>query len=132
MDRRMLCFLLAAVVLVGASAAGPVCPPGFRCQGAPAPGQSCLIQAGPYKGETGTLVGGRCLRSADAGAGALHTHVIEPGRCPLCGTQGVDFLSFNVQAGTAEAPVGARLARYEQRRLMRCPTCGNLFADPDP
>ena len=111
---RLVSFLLGAALVAG------VCPDGFRCAGQPVSGESCVIQEGPFRGESGTLVDGRCLRSSEAGSAQLHTHVIEPGRCPLCGGASDEFLSFNVQ--TARPPASAR-------RLLRCSTCGNLFAD---
>ncbi|HET9300066.1 MAG TPA: hypothetical protein VFO11_08975 [Candidatus Polarisedimenticolaceae bacterium] len=119
MDSRFAYFLLGALVVAGVSAAGGTCPPGFRCAGTAA-GQSCKIEEGPFRGETGVRVDGRCLRSSDAGSGAAHTHVIEPGHCPLCGGEADEFLSFNVQ--TAAPPASSR-------RILRCLTCGNLFAD---
>ena len=120
MDSRLVYFLLGAALVAGVSAADRVCPPGFRCAGAPAPGQSCQIDEGPFRGELGTLVDGRCLRTSEAGNAQLHTHVLEAGRCPLCGGQADEFLSFNVQ--TAAPPASSR-------RILRCLTCGNLFAD---
>ena len=121
MDSRLLFFLLGAAVAAGISAADRDCPQGFRCAGVPVQGQTCKIEEGPYKGEIGTLVSGRCLRSSDAGASELHTHVIEPGHCPLCGGTPDEFLSFNVQGG--------RSPGVSARRLLRCTTCGNLFTD---
>ena len=121
MDSRLVYFLLGAAVVAGVSAADRICPPGFRCGGQAAPGQTCPIQDGPFRGETGILVDGRCLRSSDSGAAQAHAHVIEPGHCPLCGGAAADeFLSFNVQ--TVRPPASAR-------RILRCLTCGNLFAD---
>jgi hypothetical protein len=118
MDSRLVYFLLGAAVVAGVSAAGGICPPGFRCAGAQG-GQTCRIETGPFRGESGTVVDGRCLRSSD-NAGAAHTHVIEPGHCPLCGGAADEFLSFNVQTATPPA---------SSRRLLRCLTCGNLFTD---
>jgi hypothetical protein len=120
MDSRLVYFLIGAAVVAGVSAAGRDCPPGFRCAGTAAPEQSCPIQEGPFRGETGILVDGRCLRSSEAGSAQAHTHVIEPGHCPLCGGAADEFLSFNVQ--TARPPASAR-------RILRCLTCGNLFGD---
>ena len=118
MDSRLAYFLLGAAVVAGVSAAGRTCPPGFRCAGAAA-GQTCQIQEGPFRGENGVLVDGRCLRSSE-GVGAPHSHVIDPGHCPLCGGEADEFLSFNVQTATPPA---------SSRRLLRCLTCGNLFTD---
>ena len=70
MDSRFAYFLLGALVVAGVSAAGGTCPPGFRCAGTAA-GQSCKIEEGPFRGETGVRVDGRCLRSSDA-VKALH------------------------------------------------------------
>jgi hypothetical protein len=120
MDSRLVYFLLGAAVVAGVSAAsGTPCPPGFRCAGEAGAGRTCRIEEGPFRGESGTLVDGRCLRSSDA-AGGAHTHVLEPGHCPLCGGAADEFLSFNVQ--TAAPPASSR-------RLLRCLTCGNLFTD---
>jgi hypothetical protein len=120
MDGRLVYFLLGAALVAGVGAVGRVCPDGFRCAGQPLSGETCVIQEGPFRGESGTLVDGRCLRSSEAGSAQLHTHVIEAGRCPLCGGEADEFLSFNVQ--TVRPPASAR-------RLLRCLTCGNLFAD---
>ena len=120
MNSRLAWFLLGAAVVAGVRAAPGPCPPGFRCAGAEAPGKTCLIEEGPFRGEHGVLVDNRCLRSSDAGAASAHTHVIEPGHCPLCGGEADEFLSFNVQ--TASPPASSR-------RLLRCLTCGNLFTD---
>jgi hypothetical protein len=132
MDSRLAFFLLGVAAAAGLPAAAvPECPPGFRCAGAPVAGETCRIEEGPYRGETGTLVDGRCLRSPNAGSGPVHTHVLEQGRCPLCGGGGEEFLAFNVQGGAAEgASGGVRPARYEARRILRCTVCANLFAAP--
>ena len=119
MNSRLAWFLLGAAVVAGVRAAPGPCPPGFRCAGVEA-GKTCLIGEGPFRGEHGVLVDNRCLRSSDAGATSAHTHVIEPGHCPLCGGEADEFLSFNVQ--TASPPASSR-------RLLRCLTCGNLFTD---
>jgi len=118
MVSRVVYFLLGAAVVAGVSAAGGTCPPGFRCAGGAA-GQTCPITEGPFRGETGVLVDGRCLRSSQ-GSGGPHTHVIEPGHCPLCGGVADEFLSFNVQTATPPAT---------SKRILRCLTCGNLFTD---
>lgn len=122
MDPRVVFFLLGAASVAAIGATGRDCPQGFRCAGAPVQGQACRIEEGPFRGETGTLVDGRCLRSSEGGAALSHTHVIEAGRCPLCGGAGEEFLSFNVQGG--------RPGAMSARRLLRCSTCANLFADP--
>jgi hypothetical protein len=121
MDSRLVFFLLGAVSVAALGASGRDCPTGFRCAGIPVAGQACRIEEGPYRGESGTLVDGRCLRSSEGGSALSHTHVIEAGHCPLCGGAGEEFLSFNVQGG--------RPGQMAPRRLLRCTTCSNLFAD---
>jgi hypothetical protein len=118
----LLWFLLGALAVAGLSAAGPECPPGFRCGGATAAGSACHIDEGPYKGRPGTLVDGRCVLAVTGGS-APHQHVIESGACPLCGAQGVEFLSFRVQTGSQ---------RSEMRRVLQCRQCSSLFGEVQP
>lgn len=135
MENRLPWFLLGVVAVIGLSASGPNCPPGFRCGDAPAAqGRPCRITEGPYRGTAGTLVDGICLRTtmpehAPTGAQGPHEHYAIPGHCPLCGTAGVEFLSFRVQGGRSSlaANPGVHLAEFEARNLLSCPTCGNLF-----
>jgi len=128
---RWLGLALGVLLLTALSAAGPDCPPGFRCGPGGDSIARCLIEDGPYRGQPGTLVDGVCLASVEGSAGggtAAHQHVIQSGTCPLCGGTGESFLSFNVQVPGQGGASGSRSPTYQNRAILRCPRCGNLFA----
>ena len=95
---------------------------------------TCRIEDGPYAGETGVLVNGRCLRGTPGetqvrpAAPALpapgHRHEPQDGMCPVCGAAGAPFLNFTVQGGARPGQTGPAL---ETKALLRCGRCGCLF-----